>query len=323
MTKFIILGDLHLRSKTPERRKDNIFETQLNKLSQVMNYAKKNNIEYIIQVGDVFDQSCPDREVLNQVTKLLYESRDKVEFIVVYGQHDLYMRSYKSLNRTGLDLLYQAGLVEIANERPIIFNDNIALYGMSYGEDFPQINFEQSEKINVLLSHEPVIIPKKLEKEKIFEGLVRKLNEKERKTKETFSLFINGDWHSPYYEENRRVINPGVMTRLSLVEKDIIPGFEVLEIKENGEFDCKRVDLKCKDFDEIFDTRDGYEVTEGKMEDRRSFREFLDGLRKGIKGEEGISFYDNVLKWLETEENEEIKGIVMEALKYAKEKGSG
>ena len=281
------------------------------------------DISYKQETSSELDNSCPDREVLNQVTKLLYESKDKVEFIAVYGQHDLYMRSYKSLDRTGLDLLYQAGLVEIANERPIIFNDNIVLCGMSYGEVLPQIGLKQSYKVSILLSHEPVIVPKKLEKEKIFEGLVRKLDEKGRKAKETFSLFINGDWHSPYYEENRRVINPGVMTRLSLVEKDIIPGFEVLEIKENGEFDCKRVDLKCKDFDEIFDTRDGYEVTEGKTEDRRSFREFLDGLRKGIKGEEGISFYDNVLKWLDTEKNKEIKGIVMEALKYAKEKGSG
>lgn len=52
--KFLVLGDLHIRNKSPERRKDNIFETQMDKLIQVLDYVIDHEIRYILQTGDFF-----------------------------------------------------------------------------------------------------------------------------------------------------------------------------------------------------------------------------------------------------------------------------
>ena len=315
--RFLVLGDLHLRIKSPINRIDNIFEAQINKLKQVVDYSKNNEIRIVLLTGDVFDNPSPDRELLNEVVRLFYACKGEIDFIAVYGQHDLYMRSYKSLGRCGLNLLYQAGLVEIADERPIVIDDSVAIYGMSCGEAFPQVLPKYADIFSILLSHEPVLMPKKLEGDRIFSGLLRKLNKEQEEVLKAYVLFINGDWHHPfYYEKNRGVINPGAMTRLSIEEKDIKPGFGVLEIDGMKEFNYKRIEFDCLDGKEIF--------VESKKEQAEvrdiSFKDFLDKLRIGSSGVEGISFIKNVKAWLVKEEDEELKIIIGEALSYVEEK---
>src|SRR3990167_5053105 len=105
--EFIVLGDLHLRTRGMLGRKDDIFTTQLNKFNQVVSYAESKGITYILQVGDFFDKACPERsesiELLNGMAKLLYKScSNGLVVISVYGQHDLYMRSYKAIEKSNV-----------------------------------------------------------------------------------------------------------------------------------------------------------------------------------------------------------------------------
>jgi len=325
MVKFIVLGDLHLRNQNPINRKDNIFEAQMNKLNQTAEFAKENGIKYIMQVGDFFDSYSPSKEVLNRTVGWLFDKQvdQGLNFVLVYGQHDLYMRSYRSVERTALDLLYKAGLVEIVGKEPLVLEKEVVVYGMSFGEEIPKVCLEYANLFSILLSHEPILTPKQLQKDEVFCSTVRKINREKGKI---FDLFINGDWHYPYCnsrcEGGLAVLNPGAVTRLSLGDRERLknsegkimrPGFELVII-DKKEIKFERIPFDCSDWEEIFVEREIIGLEKTNIRDW-SFKDFLDELKKG-------SFYDNVMKWMDTEKNEEVKEIVMEALKYAKEKGN-
>ena len=105
------------------------------------------------------------------------------------------MRSYRSVERTALDLLYKAGLVEIVGKEPLVLEKEVVVYGMSFGEEIPKVCLEYANLFSILLSHEPILTPKQLQKDEVFCSTVRKINREKGKI---FDLFINGDWHYPY-----------------------------------------------------------------------------------------------------------------------------
>ena len=320
--EFIVLGDLHLRTRGMLGRKDDIFTTQLNKFNQVVSYAESKGITYILQVGDFFDKACPERsesiELLNGMAKLLYKScSNGLVVISVYGQHDLYMRSYKAIEKSNLNLLYNAGLVEIADDKPICLGEKVFVYGCSYGMKIPGVRDSVGEVTNVLLSHEPVLVPVELRNNFIFKKLIREDSEGKENIK-GYSILVNGDWHYSYCSEHRgiRVVNPGCVLR-ERGAKDFVPGFNVIKI--GRQIEVNREFFQCAS--DVFDDSDVSAASNIVEEDveKVSFKEFLDSL-KGGSSLDRISFVKNIEEWLKTEKNKELREVVEEALAYVREK---
>lgn len=103
MYKYLIVGDMHLRGNNPRNRIDDYPTAAKEKLAEVFSLATKNNVEAIIQTGDVFDRPEVAIGVLLDYVKVLRES--PVPIYTTIGNHDVYGFNTGSFSRSSLKLL--------------------------------------------------------------------------------------------------------------------------------------------------------------------------------------------------------------------------
>lgn len=145
---LILMSDTHLLWDKPAARTDDAHATQLQKFIFVLDYAKKNNSTIVI-AGDMFDKPR-SWHLLPIITSLLKDYN--VPIFLCWGQHDVYMYSELSKDKTNLGVLAKARLVTTLNEQPLqISKEPVFFYGCSYGQDVPEIR--DKNKFNILVIH--------------------------------------------------------------------------------------------------------------------------------------------------------------------------
>ena len=242
-----LISDLHLLSKTPENRCDDILTKQWDKLEYVLNYCQGNCIEYLFQAGDWFD--IPRNwETFNRTVELLKRfSYPKI--YCVEGQHDKYFRSEDTI--TNLSLLDKLGLITIL-KTPISV-DNFDVHGISF-EDGMNIDKTidalpvNKNAYNILIIHAPI------SDAPLFPGHeFSKANLLIKKHKE-FDLILCGDIHKEfisYGSKDRIILNTGCMIRKEKNEynEKHKPQFYVVDTKINS---CEQIIIPHEPFDKVF-----------------------------------------------------------------------
>jgi DNA repair exonuclease SbcCD nuclease subunit len=230
--KIGLISDLHLLSKMPEGRSDNILRDQWKKFYHIMATCQKKGIQHLFQAGDFFDVPR-NWETLYQTINVL-KSFPSVKIYCVEGQHDRYMRNDDTI--TNLSLLHGLGLVTIL-KAPIEFSGFTA-YGISF-EDKMDIdkaidNLEADPcSYNLLVIHAP-ISDAPLFKDHEYS----KANLLLKKHKE-FDLILCGDIHKSFTAKTtmgRVIVNTGSMIRKerTVYNETHIPHFLILDIKDNS-----------------------------------------------------------------------------------------
>ena len=136
--KLLLISDLHLVVKNPVARIDDLTTTQFEKIEFIFNLAKENNA-IIIQAGDFFDKPR-SWSLLSLIIDFL--KKFDISVYCVMGQHDIYMYSELTKNRTNMGILNKTSLLNILNDKPAQVGegaDKVFLYGASYGENLPRI----------------------------------------------------------------------------------------------------------------------------------------------------------------------------------------
>lgn len=112
MTKFAHLGDCHLGSwRQPE-----LQELNFKSFQSAIERCVKEQVEFILIAGDLFDSAYPPIEILKQTFAEFRKLRDAgIKCFMIAGSHD-----YSISGKTFLDVLEKAGLVEICQyeEKP-------------------------------------------------------------------------------------------------------------------------------------------------------------------------------------------------------------
>jgi len=148
--KLALLSDPHLLIHKPKARLDDAIATAFKKMNFVLKYCKDNNANLII-AGDLTDKPR-SWNLLPRVLDLFSNYSD-VKVFAVFGQHDMYLYSEETRDKTILGALYNAGLVELLSSKPISLS-NVELYGCNYGEKVPKII--DKKKKNILVIHAPI-----------------------------------------------------------------------------------------------------------------------------------------------------------------------
>lgn len=200
---FILLSDIHVTSKTPIGRKDNVLEAFKKKFSFILKYAKKHNA-IILQAGDFLDQP---RDWHSLYTTLCLLDKYKVPIYTIYGQHDLYMRANPLNTPTSIGILNKLELVNLLNESPTIFEKNIYVYGCSWNSAVPK---PTPSKTNILVIHAP-ITTKKLFPGHKFTAVPQFISKNKG-----WDLILAGDIHIKTIHKNKTIlVNTGPMLRLA------------------------------------------------------------------------------------------------------------
>ena len=101
--RVIYLTDTHIKSDTPETRKDNFLDTVSHKLQEVAALCRDLQVDFVIHGGDLFDQPHPDQASLELMHRFLKEL--VIPFYCVAGNHDLVNQQLSSLRVAALSSL--------------------------------------------------------------------------------------------------------------------------------------------------------------------------------------------------------------------------
>lgn len=144
--KILMISDCHIRSNSPEGRIDDFLKTQKEKWAFLLQTAKEEKVDFILQAGDLFEKPHPPISLLVEYIQLFKQW--KIPIYCVYGQHDLAMRS-TDVNRTAIGLLNAIGSITLLTSEETLFNDlfqdDIAVFGVSFGEDYNDLEHTLKE----------------------------------------------------------------------------------------------------------------------------------------------------------------------------------
>lgn len=134
MHNIAIVGDLHIDTKVSSR-KDDYFQTCLNKLSEVAKTSKT-----IIILGDMFNRPTLPNEYFSRLyTHLSYLKSHGISFYSIMGNHDLYNEDESNISKTCLGVCNLIGLVKvIAPENPVNIN------GINFYTSY--VNFDKAKQ---------------------------------------------------------------------------------------------------------------------------------------------------------------------------------
>lgn len=212
--KLLFVGDMHLRSAQPARRKDDFSEAQYKKVEHIFRVAKHYEAP-IIQTGDVFDTETSDLKTMVRYLPMFLNYEHGVYCAI--GNHDVYGASITTVPRTALGLFASVGAVRLLGHEPVLIgNDQVAVCGTSYmHEGHPS---PVDGKHNILVSHEMVLVDKIWKEQEHFTYAYDYAIQNSG-----WDVILCGHYHYSFKQTqgNLLILNPGAVVRIKASKGDM------------------------------------------------------------------------------------------------------
>lgn len=170
MSRFLMVGDVHLSDQPPSTRHDGYATEILEKLVEVGEIAEKHSCRAIVFVGDVFHSKIP-RNTSHQLVRSLMDiwREYPCPILVVPGNHDYQARNVSTLHRHPLGVVSsmpEVHLIGTPHSRQLTVGDTV-FYGVREEEDIDAFYpghlepyFEKyPEKHLVVVAHSAIFPP--------------------------------------------------------------------------------------------------------------------------------------------------------------------
>lgn len=223
--KFFYLADTHLRTATPSCRKDkDFYVTQLDKLRHVVQLSKTHEIDYIIHGGDLFDTHDPTNRLIHDTMAILNQCDAK--WLVNPGNHDIFGANTATLNRSGLGLLWQAGLIETFSQQEDMTLGDIVIrflpYSLNYKEEDYHFEPKDGTKIYIVVTHDMLTTHFVPYPHKLITDLVTNAD-----------MVLCAHWHGQFAQKIKTTyfMNPGPLTRQTTFEARLQPSIGCIGIE--------------------------------------------------------------------------------------------
>lgn len=135
---FVFVTDPHVTHAQPVSRKDNYFETIINKLRWVVNLANAHDA-HIIFGGDIVDAYNVSPAVITAIAKILRAANKQCYGII--GNHDIYGHTWSVMDQVMVGPLFASRLITLLTEEPIILTEGdikVQLTGANYIPDIDE-----------------------------------------------------------------------------------------------------------------------------------------------------------------------------------------
>ena len=298
-----------MRTTNPENRVDLFFEIQYNKIEQILHIAVKNECDYILQAGDIMDNPRPSFELIEKYVSLFrkYKIGENLKILHVWGQHDM---RFRTKERTATKLFNFLGYLEEVNGVKKLSPD-IDLYGCSWGDEIPKIEYSIEDKFNILLIHATIADKPQWVGHEDF------LKSDTLFKKHPFDIILCGDNHHPVFYENKSqmIVGCGCIVRKTIAESDLIPHVYILDIEEKDlTYNLKKVELKYEPADKVF-KQEALERETSK--DNKKMQEFISSIKNNSVNK-NLDFKKNLENLLISTE-QQVKEIIMKELENLNE----
>jgi len=215
----ILCSDLHIRDKAPVCRTDDFIVTMERKYLWLSNLQQEHNCP-ILCAGDMFDHWRPSPWLTAWALRNL---PDKI--IAIPGQHDLPAHNLDNIDRSGIQVLWDAGKILLMRNSDIdnmVDVDRIMYTGFPWGIPLEGSDRGFGEVRSVALIHYGVYESKPHYPGAELSGgtaisVLKKMP--------GFDLIVSGDNHLSFTCKvgNRLLVNPGSFTRSTAAQADHKP----------------------------------------------------------------------------------------------------
>lgn len=223
--KLLYLTDTHIRGTSPQNRLDDYQETLKEKLREVGEIVKEENIDYVLHGGDLFDRPDVSVSIVSDFAQIFQTYG--VPIYIISGNHDIFGHNPDTLDRTMLGLLCNLGLMNLVNYKKIILEKDIRVqltgspYVYSMDEASNRNNYildevDETCKYAIHMTH-GFLIDKPFMKE-----VPHTLIDDVKNTKADITL--GGHYHFGFKTvdiDNKYFVNPGALIRISNSKAEI------------------------------------------------------------------------------------------------------
>jgi len=305
--KLGIIGDTHFTNRGPERRLDNYFETQMNKLAQALLIFNEYNCDVIIQTGDFCNSPNIADRVKSALIRFLRQSNRKI--LCVFGQHDVTGHSASTLPNSPLAVFEAADVVKLLDgnwwcEGHTKDEVPICILGANFGEEIPKTY--EKDAYNILVIH------KMIGDRPLYPGQELISPNQFLRNYPSYDLVICGDYHYRFIStyQGRTIINPGALVRKTISKFDLEHKPAVV-VFDTGTNKAEVIELKVKPVEKVFNLKRIEKVNHNEI--------MIDFVRrlKDSKGEK-IGWKEVLIKVLnERKSNKKVREIIDECLEEA------
>ena len=232
--KILVIGDLHFRATSPRNRKDDYLTTLEEKLLEVWEIAKRERVDVIVQVGDIFHEPVVPIPVLLRAYDVF--SKAPLPIKCVIGNHDVFGYNLDTYPKTSLYLLsYLASSpVEVWQGKAITGGGVIIFNYAGYSRDNDiegkgyQVPDDLSTGCRIAVVH-GMLLDHDLPYQASYTNL--------HKLETNADIVITGHDHVGYgvvkRSDGKLFVNPGALMRLTASEAEMTRTVQVAVINTN------------------------------------------------------------------------------------------
>lgn len=261
-----MVGDPHLCDYTPVKRRDAFLDAQFLKIARIGQIAEERHVDIVFLLGDVFDRARPDLWLVNKAMDY-FRAYPCVIYSLV-GNHDL-QGCRDGVPGTALGNLFTAGVVKkLEGDMEIL---GIPIRAIGHTREHT-IKLYETETPKIIYTHN-MVTPQVAPFAHVF------VDDVLAATKNCF--IFAGDFHPPFEKydpvTNTRIINPGVLIRTSIAEKDIDPSIIYFEATpEDLVTKYEKIALGAPKGEAVFDVL----LHDQIKSDELNLKQFIDSIAK-------------------------------------------
>ncbi|MCW4026511.1 MAG: metallophosphoesterase [Candidatus Bathyarchaeota archaeon] len=273
MTKILWVGDVHAADQAVSRRTEDYRENILDKLREIVEIAKRENVTDVIFAGDIFHYKEPRKVSHRLLAELIDIFRSfGIKVYILVGNHDITMGQLRSLEKQPLGILGRLENVHLL-EWDVVKLGNVTIHPIP---GIPNVTVEdykiekRDTEWNVIISHQSVV-PDKSKEMAVLRNkpFIHDSTEVAELTDADMVLYGHQHRRDGIYMRNDKLfVNLGSICRGTITEEDLNkePAVFVVDFSE-GNYNYHEVKLESvRPAEEVFNLDDYFEGKANKQD---------------------------------------------------------
>ncbi|TCS92591.1 metallophosphoesterase family protein [Hazenella coriacea] len=274
--RFLYFTDTHIRGTSPRSRTDDFQETLRNKLNEIIEIAKCEQVDYILHGGDLFDRPSLSPAVVREFARIFRGFQ--VPMYVIAGNHDIYGHNPMTVDRTMLGLLDAFGTLSLIQEGEKVRLEKdgiiVQLSGQPFHYDIDKRDVRQDYVVDNEIGANYCIhmVHGMLVDRALPDGVAHTMIH--QVWNDSVDILLTGHYHAgfPVQEHNRRyIINPGAIARINNHVSEMKRTPQVVILDLTNEIQVQLVPLQCAEKGESVLDRTAIEKEAYRQEKLTSF----------------------------------------------------
>ncbi len=225
MSKILYMQDFHLLGKSPENRKDNYLQSMLLKFDEILQIAKKEKVDFILDGGDFLESPIIANTIIDEILDRIEEK--KIPFYMLYGNHCEIGHNIENSKGTSLAHMFRRS--KYVNYLDIMETEEYYIEGLEYKHNCEQLILDKGLFHNQPKNKLTIAIVHALITEKPLPYSAMHVYYKDIKSNFDYILVAHNHHPFEFNIGNTKILDIGCIGRRKVDEADLIPTVALID----------------------------------------------------------------------------------------------